>query len=115
MLFGVGIGSVASLGVSEVCVQRFLSLPTLADAKKSIYLMIPMFSKLCVDTLNINHLLYFRGLFIYCGFLAIIKALCLFSGLIVYARYHDCDPVSTGILSKSDEVSFHLICSIVFC
>lgn len=36
MFLGMGLGWVASLGVSEVCVQRFLSLPTLTAAKKSI-------------------------------------------------------------------------------
>lgn len=37
MLLSMGIEWVAALGVSEVCVQRFLSLPTLTAAKKFVH------------------------------------------------------------------------------
>lgn len=36
----------------------------------------------------------------------LIKFLALYIGLLVYAKYEHCDPVSTGVVHKSDEVSF---------
>lgn len=37
-----------------------------------------------------------------------VKALCLFSGMIIFARYSGCDPLTAGIISKADQVRYFI-------
>ncbi|XP_026482003.1 sodium-coupled monocarboxylate transporter 2-like [Ctenocephalides felis] len=68
----------SNLGVSQSCIQRFLSVPTLKDARWSI--------------------IYFTiGL-------VLTKSISCFTGLLMYAHYKDCDPLSTGDVKKADQM-----------
>lgn len=49
-------------------------------------------------------MLVFRTLGIYALFTLITKAICCFSGLIIYAKYHDCDPLSAGYMKRPDQI-----------
>ncbi|XP_034485819.1 sodium-coupled monocarboxylate transporter 2 [Drosophila innubila] len=66
------------VGLNQSCVQRIVSLPSLAHAKRS---------------------LVFFGI----GFLLIMSFNC-FTGIVMYARYHDCDPLTQGVVSKLDKM-----------
>lgn len=58
--------------------QRYLALPTLGDARKAL-------------------------IFFMVGTTAVL-ALCCYNGLLIYAMYHDCDPLSTGLAKAKDQL-----------
>lgn len=65
-------------GISQCCVQRFLAVPSIKYAKKSV--------------------------FIFVIGLSTIKLISCFGGLIIYTRYKDCDPVKSGKIQKLDQI-----------
>lgn len=81
-LWGMSIGMtmtwLAGLGISQVSMQRFLAVPNIREVHKAV------------------------------GFLAIcmtaIKWVSVFTGLIMYARYHKCDPISSRVITRSDQL-----------
>uniref|UniRef100_A0A1B0BS69 Sodium-coupled monocarboxylate transporter 2 n=1 Tax=Glossina palpalis gambiensis TaxID=67801 RepID=A0A1B0BS69_9MUSC len=66
------------VGMNQSCVQRIVSLPSLKHAQRSLFLF---------------------GI----GF-AIIMFLNSLTGIVMYARYHDCDPVAAGFVEKADKL-----------
>ncbi|XP_035919646.1 sodium-coupled monocarboxylate transporter 1 [Anopheles stephensi] len=64
--------------VSQNMIQRYLSLPTLAAAKKALWTFI-------FGTL-------------------VLLALCCYSGLLIYAKYYDCDPLTTKLANAKDQL-----------
>ncbi|XP_035777396.1 sodium-coupled monocarboxylate transporter 1-like [Anopheles albimanus] len=64
--------------VSQNMIQRYLSLPTLTAAKKALWTFI-------------------------CGTLLLL-ALCCYSGLLIYAKYYDCDPLTTKLAKAKDQL-----------
>ncbi|KAK3884534.1 hypothetical protein Pcinc_011207 [Petrolisthes cinctipes] len=65
-------------GVNQAQVQRYLSLQT---------------KQMAINALWINMV----GLFI-------LMITCAFGGMVVYARYMDCDPIRSGVVSKGDQL-----------
>ncbi|XP_031348705.1 sodium-coupled monocarboxylate transporter 2-like [Photinus pyralis] len=43
-------------------------------------------------------------MFLQCCGLVLIHLLCVFSGIIMYAQYEDCDPLSTGEVTRLDQI-----------
>ncbi|XP_017488496.1 PREDICTED: sodium-coupled monocarboxylate transporter 2, partial [Rhagoletis zephyria] len=68
----------AYVGLNQSCVQRIVALPSLSHARHSLIIF---------------------GV----GFLVIMFFNC-FTGIIMYARYHDCDPVQQGYVQKPDKM-----------
>ncbi|XP_065344867.1 sodium-coupled monocarboxylate transporter 2-like [Cloeon dipterum] len=68
----------AHLAANQAILQRCLALPTIAKAKRALV-------SLAIGTL------IFAALSIYCG-------------LVIYAKYHDCDPVHTQVIRKVDQI-----------
>ena len=60
-------------------IQRYISLPTQAAAKKALHINIVG--------------------------LSVLVSFCCYNGLLIYATYHDCDPLSTGLAKAKDQVS----------
>lgn len=56
---------------AQVMVQRYLSLPNLQKARQALWVFIVGVS--------------------------FIMAVCFYNGLLIYAKYHDCDPVTTKV------------------
>ncbi|KAG7158323.1 sodium-coupled monocarboxylate transporter 2-like [Homarus americanus] len=65
-------------GVNQAQIQRYLSVQT---------------KQMAVNALWIN----FVGLFI-------LMLTCCFGGMVVYANYHDCDPIRSGVVDKGDQL-----------
>uniref|UniRef100_T1PIW0 Sodium:solute symporter family protein n=1 Tax=Musca domestica TaxID=7370 RepID=T1PIW0_MUSDO len=66
------------VGLNQSCVQRIVSLPSLKHARRSLIIF---------------------GF----GFVMIMFFNC-FTGIVMYARYHDCDPLEAGFVSKADKL-----------
>ncbi|XP_062551794.1 sodium-coupled monocarboxylate transporter 1-like isoform X1 [Armigeres subalbatus] len=69
---------IGTLGVSQGCIQRFLAVPDLKIAKKT--------------------------LIIFTGGMIFIKSCSCFMGLLMYAKYEACDPYSIGKINKLDQI-----------
>ncbi|XP_043279035.1 sodium-coupled monocarboxylate transporter 1-like [Venturia canescens] len=77
MTFGATANWVAHVGIGQGSVQRFLAVPTQRQAKLSM--VITMAGQIMV------------------------KFVTVLTGLIIYAKYHDCDPLLTKVVKRSDQ------------
>lgn len=75
---GMTTAWVAKLGVSQCCIQRFLAVPNIEVAKKSVW--------------------------VFAFGLGALKLGAILLGLIVYAKYESCDPVTTKQIKKLDQI-----------
>lgn len=75
---GMTTAWVAKLGVSQCCIQRFLAVPNIEVAKKSVW--------------------------VFAFGLGALKLGAILLGLIVYAQYESCDPVTTMQIKKLDQI-----------
>lgn len=69
---------IAKNGISQCCIQRFLAVPNINFAKKSVWIFVVGLSA--------------------------IKLISCFGGLIMYTMYQDCDPVKSGQIKKLDQI-----------
>lgn len=65
-------------GICQSMIQRYVSLPTLKQARQAIWIFV-------------------LGVFILLSF-------SMYNGLLLYAIYHDCDPLKTGLAKKKDQL-----------
>ncbi|XP_001660396.2 sodium-coupled monocarboxylate transporter 1 [Aedes aegypti] len=79
-LVSVGLTSmwVSNIGVTPECVQRFLTVPDLSSAKKAVWIF------------GVGHVL--------------VKLCSVYNGLLIFSKYHDCDPVYSGLVKKNDQI-----------
>ncbi|EDS33850.1 sodium/solute symporter [Culex quinquefasciatus] len=75
---GMTTNWIAVFGINQACIQRFLAVPTRKAAKNSLKI-------------------YIVGLLI-------INSFACFIGLLMYARYEDCDPITTKQVQKLDQI-----------
>ncbi|XP_054091956.1 sodium-coupled monocarboxylate transporter 1 [Zeugodacus cucurbitae] len=66
------------VGLNQSCVQRIVSLPSLKHAQKALWLS-------CI------------------GFL-VVMTINVFIGVVMFAYYHDCDPIKAGLVNKPDKM-----------
>ncbi|XP_015518489.2 sodium-coupled monocarboxylate transporter 2-like [Neodiprion pinetum] len=80
--WGVSIGLtttwISCIGISQNSLQRFLSVPSLSDARITIWIM--------------------------CAGIIVVKGISVYTGLIMYSKYHDCDPIVTNTVSQPDQI-----------
>jgi solute carrier family 5 (sodium-coupled monocarboxylate transporter), member 8/12 len=69
---------ISNLGVNQTCIQRFLAVPDITFARKSVWIFV------------------FGLIF--------IKGASCFVGLIMYAKYERCDPVKAKQIEKVDQI-----------
>lgn len=67
-----------SNAVNQNMIQRYLSLPTLRTARQALWVFI-------------------LGVFL-------LLAICCYSGLLIYATYSDCDPLTTKLATRKDQL-----------
>uniref|UniRef100_A0A0A1X1M8 Sodium-coupled monocarboxylate transporter 1 n=1 Tax=Zeugodacus cucurbitae TaxID=28588 RepID=A0A0A1X1M8_ZEUCU len=75
---GGSLHKIQSSAVNQICIQRYLSLPSLQKAKQTVILF--------------NIMLIF------------LMLCCCYMGLLAYASYYDCDPISTKLVAASDQL-----------
>ncbi|KAH8341015.1 hypothetical protein KR059_012279, partial [Drosophila kikkawai] len=78
VIVGGTLHKIQSSDVNQVSIQRFLSLPSYDHAK--------------------------RCMFIFTLLLMFLLSCCNYMGLVSYAVYHDCDPISTKLAAASDQL-----------
>ncbi|XP_017769090.1 PREDICTED: sodium-coupled monocarboxylate transporter 2-like [Nicrophorus vespilloides] len=78
MLIGFSVYYITHFSINQGSVQKLLSLPTFRDSKKAV-------------------LAFGVGI-------TIVKMTCVFTGLIIYAKYYNCDPITTGQVQKTDQI-----------
>ncbi|KAL7297899.1 hypothetical protein TKK_0008920 [Trichogramma kaykai] len=79
--WGMTVGSLflylSRIAVGQKFIQRFLSIKEEVDIKKALFLM--------------------------AGGWVVLQLCCVLTGLIVYAKYHDCDPLAANFIKRSDQ------------
>ncbi|KAH9628038.1 hypothetical protein HF086_018013 [Spodoptera exigua] len=85
-VFGNYFSWLASCSVNQAMVQRCLALSSLKRARITIFIMA-------------------AGIFI-------IVSLCCYTGLVIYATFADCDPLTTGSIRKSDQLLPYFVMTI---
>ncbi|XP_034116700.1 sodium-coupled monocarboxylate transporter 1 isoform X2 [Drosophila albomicans] len=78
VIVGGTLHKIQSSDVNQVSIQRFLSLPSYRHAKWTM--------------------------FIFTVLLIFLLSCCCYMGLVSYAVYHDCDPISTKLAKASDQL-----------
>ncbi|XP_071638174.1 sodium-coupled monocarboxylate transporter 1-like isoform X2 [Temnothorax longispinosus] len=76
MAIGMTVIWLGNIGIHPGTVQRFLSVPREIDAKRIVITAVG---------------------------LILVKLICVFTGLIMFAKYHDCDPFLTKSISRTDQ------------
>ncbi|CAB3377454.1 Hypothetical predicted protein [Cloeon dipterum] len=76
--FGSFFGWITHISVNQGMVQRFLAMPSINKARIM--------------------------LFIFCVGVMVIVSVSCYTGLLIYATYHDCDRVTTKIIHASDQL-----------
>ncbi|XP_037947005.1 sodium-coupled monocarboxylate transporter 2-like [Teleopsis dalmanni] len=69
---------ISYIGLNQSCVQRLVSMPTVRNAKRAVH----------ITTIGVFVAMIFNVLI----------------GIAMYARFHGCDPVLGGVVSKSDKL-----------
>ena len=79
-MISIGLSSmwISNVGVTPECIQRFISIPSLKDAKKVVWIF------------GVGHIL--------------IKLFSVYNGLIIFSKYEKCDPVYNGDVEKYDQI-----------
>ncbi|XP_068156268.1 sodium-coupled monocarboxylate transporter 1-like [Drosophila tropicalis] len=78
VIVGGTLHKIQSSDVNQVSIQRFLSLPSYEHAK--------------------------RCMLVFTILLIFLLSCCSYMGLVTYAVYHDCDPISTKLAKASDQL-----------
>ncbi|KAF2893753.1 hypothetical protein ILUMI_12416 [Ignelater luminosus] len=78
LVFGGSVYWLQAGSVNQNMIQRYLSLPSLTSAKRALWFFV-------------------IGIFI-------LMSLCSYSGLLLYATYHKCDPLTTMLARQKDQL-----------
>ncbi|XP_045779022.1 sodium-coupled monocarboxylate transporter 1-like isoform X2 [Maniola jurtina] len=78
LIFGGLVYWLQANSVNQTMVQRYLALPTLKGAKWAVFL--------------------------FCIGISILYCFCLYCGLLIYARFYDCDPLQTRLAKAKDQL-----------
>ncbi|CAB0003185.1 unnamed protein product [Nesidiocoris tenuis] len=89
-VWGVFFGNyfywLASCSVNQAMVQRCLAMPTIAKARVAVWI-------LAVGII-------------------VLVSLCCYTGLVVFAHFFDCDPLSANLIKKSDQILPYFVMAI---
>ncbi|KAK4876940.1 hypothetical protein RN001_009446 [Aquatica leii] len=77
-IIGCTVTWILDISINQGAMQRLMAVPTISDAKKVVFLF-------CVGTIT-------------------LKAVAAFVGVMMYAKYSKCDPISSGLVSHSDQI-----------
>lgn len=85
LIIGGGITFLSLYAVNQTQVQRYLTVKDLKTAQKALWLNWPILTALSLST--------------------------SFSGLAIYSKYYDCDPVANHSITITDQVSIIFLIS----
>ncbi|KAK9708914.1 Sodium:solute symporter family [Popillia japonica] len=95
-ILGISCTWIANIGVGQGYVQKFLSLPSMKACKQYGFL------RKCFEiTTKLSN---FRTTIIMAIGMLVAKSYVVLTGLMMYAKYHDCDPIITKRVQKTDQV-----------
>lgn len=80
--------------VNQTMVQRYMSLPSLKKAKQYD----PTFLKEFPTNATNLVIIHFRSIFIFTIGVVIFISVCCYAGILIYARFYDCDPKTAGLV-----------------
>ncbi|KAJ9575561.1 hypothetical protein L9F63_007569, partial [Diploptera punctata] len=86
VIIGFTFSSISVIGVNQGMVQKFMSLPTLNKAKRSL--------ALCIIGI------------------ILIKFISCTTGLLLYSAYHDCDPIKSKAIKRPDQLATYYVMDI---
>ncbi|KAJ9575562.1 hypothetical protein L9F63_007570 [Diploptera punctata] len=86
VIIGFTFSYISIIGVNQGMVQKFMSVPTLKQAKRSL--------ALCV-----------MGIIL-------IKFISCTTGLLIYAAYHECDPIESKAVKRPDQLTTYYVMDI---
>lgn len=66
------------LGLNQSCVQRMVAVPSIRHARSALW--------------------------IFCAGFIIITSLNCFTGIVIFAKYFDCDPIKVNLVQKADKL-----------
>ncbi|KAH8417108.1 hypothetical protein KR222_003258 [Zaprionus bogoriensis] len=78
VFFGYSAHATYNLGCNQIITQRYMSLPGLKEMGQA-------------------SLLFIAGL-------CLLTSLCLYNGILLFARYYDCDPLTTKLAKAKDQL-----------
>ncbi|KAJ4439382.1 hypothetical protein ANN_07504 [Periplaneta americana] len=77
-LFGVAFLHISIYGANQLQVQRYRTVATIGQARRMLW----------INTFGWT----------------VVVLMTVYAGMLIFARYYDCDPLSAGILSKADQL-----------
>lgn len=99
-----------SNAVSQHMIQRYLALPTLRDAKKWVstektkqHQQPKEIHVICCRPPFLRFI-FRRALWLFILGALILLLSCSYCGLLIYATYHDCDPLTTKLAKAKDQL-----------
>ncbi|KAK4876937.1 hypothetical protein RN001_009443 [Aquatica leii] len=78
IVIGASAYWMVDISIHQGTMQRLMAVPTIDDSKKVVFL-------LCIGTM-------------------IIRAFSTLTGIMIYAKYSKCDPISSGQVTRSDQI-----------
>lgn len=96
MLIGLLVSRASYMGLDQTSVQRIVSVSSIHHARRFVSLLVHSFVFYIFT--------FYRVLAIFAvGFMILVSLNC-FTGVVIYALYHDCDPIKAQLVSKSDKL-----------
>lgn len=97
LTFGSFFHWLSLYGVNQSQVQRYLSVPTVKVARRYFFILMILIEAVLIVSI-------FRAIFWNLIGLIGIFSLTLSLGMVMFAKYHDCDPLTTKRVSMSEQV-----------
>ncbi|PSN54818.1 Sodium-coupled monocarboxylate transporter 1 [Blattella germanica] len=87
VIIGTSVNWMSVIGVNQSMVQKFISVPTIKNSKRSLILCI-------------------LGIML-------IKSIVCYIGLLIYSAYYNCDPIKSKAITRPDQLASYYVIDII--